>query len=237
MNSKSILLLIAVTVFVVFSGMSQNGKDISVLLSDADHFNPSIEFRQEINAKYKYKVGANFLQRHNYFSGNKQLVSASDSLILYRVSSGNPVNRFGVLFGVERKLKASVFSIGSDLIFVYSNEKKKSYFRKEVLTPYGWENEPYDFIPFQDHYNSGHESVPAKVTRHFLMPSLRLRVLMDLPITSKLYFTANYNLLFNYRYLIKETDKVDPLYEFHQIPANRFFTSDQFGIGLRYKLK
>ena len=189
------------------------------------------EYRIPLNDKYKFKLGASIGENIRAFPDYKvNIISASDSLIVER-RFGEKTQIGGLRVGGEKKLGKSMFSLMGDLNISYQKAYFSNYNTTHELIDGIWQAIP----PEYELISEGLAMNQGTTTRHFITPSLRVGISLDVPLNK--YFMLNLYAAGNFGIpiLIDETNKKDPLNEFSTVPTV-FDAHQQFGGGVRFML-
>lgn len=230
-NTKNLLLALVLIFACQFSVNAQTDRDLGVIFSRLDGKGIALEYRQMMGEKYRMRLGLTYNNNSIMNSVyNQSIVSVSDSLIIQRVAVFNQ-NDVGLRFGFLNQLHESVFSMGVDLNVAYRNTREGYYFQRTELNPDGrWEiNASSSFPPFD---NPG----GSYVTRHFLVPTLRLAINADVPLgaSALIHFEIGYGV--NTPIYMGATNIQLQPNEIVGTPYTSFNSLISGGIGLRYKL-
>lgn len=223
--------LLVVLLGAQFSVFAQGEKDLGIIFSNLDGKGITFEYRQMMGEKYRMRLGLTYNNNSIMNSiYNQSIVKVSDSLITQRVEVFNQ-NDIGIRFGFLNQLQQSVFSMGLDLKVAYRNKREGYYFQYTELNSNGrWEISPNTiYSPFGSPGGS-------YVTRHFLVPTLRLAINADVPLgtSTLIHFEIAYGAYLPI-YMGASNVQLQPN-EIVGTPYTSFNSLVSGGIGLRYKL-
>lgn len=109
--------LIMLSVLLYSFTFSQSSPNLGLLIS-ADKFERmSLQYRLPIKEKLRLNVSGTFGWENKF--GNAYVTSFNDSVINFQRNNSNK-QIAGLKIGIDRRLKESIFSIGTDLIFRYT---------------------------------------------------------------------------------------------------------------------
>lgn len=227
-------LLVLLLFIAPFFSISQTKGDIGFIYNTFSLNRINLDYRKPIGEKYKFKIGAVIGTNSSTFNEPKNIVFGSDSLITFQDNVFS-ANQFSLKIGAERKLGESMFSIGTDLLFSYRDEKKWIYEYNYL------HNDSLNNWQLQTANNSNgygfNNTTNSKVRRGYFVPQLQFYLSMDIPVVSNLYLNLFVGGVFSFPIFINESQKNDPFNDY-PIPTNvnTFEMSNQAGIGLRYAL-
>lgn len=218
------------------NGIAQERFDIGTLISTSDQSRLAFEFRKPMGEQYKLRLGLTYGTQFDYFGSwaNTEIVSASDSMVVERIRDSR-FTQGGIRVGAERRFKTSMFSIGADLNVNYRNQRKQNFNRINELDEDGnWTTSWFDT---DGAGNTILEDLTrSQITRHFLVPSLRVSFNMDIPLGKSFLlnlFVAN---SLGAPIYLGATDVNDPVGDFIGTPPSVIDFDTQFGAGLRYQI-
>lgn len=210
---------------------AQNERDLGFIYSKADGNGIALEYRQMMGDTYRMRLALTY--NNNSLSNalyNQSIIMVSDSLITQRVAVFNR-NDVGIRFGILNQVSESVFSVGADLNVAYRSLREGYYLQQTALNPNGrWEINPNTVFPPFDNPGGSY------VTRHFIVPTLRLAINADIPLgtSALIHFEIGYGA--NIPIYMGATNVQLQENEIIGSPSTQFNAVFSSGIGLRYKL-
>lgn len=247
---KKIKKLIIVFVMLCTSTVySQDKGDLGIVLSTNYSGKVALEYRTAEKGQYRMRFGYTYangdrrIWNSNFYPNS--IVSASDSLIVYRVSSRFQQNH-ELRFGFERQFGSSIFSAVADLTLGINRQSNYSYNRPYILTESGWHSgtfvsEDYDSSG-QDHDGNllatkiVGENMLHYTRRHFLVPGIRLGVNMDLPIKKAFVFHTGIYSSFKVPIYMGTSYFIDQTNSHFGTPSAVFLIDVNAEIGIRYNI-
>ena len=237
---KEIKFPVIIILIIICSSISnisycQRSSDLGIMLSTNDLNRLILEYRKPFSEEHRFKIGASYGESSNQDPWER-IIAVNDSLFTERVTT-NSIKAVNLRFGVERQIKASMFSFGADLLIGYrstTRSRKNSYM---LLGNAGsWRN-PHPYLNPE-----GFDPKESQIRRHFIIPGLQWHLSMELPLGSKeqLFLNIVYAAQLGMERHLKDTDILDPLNEYEDLESaptlTLFNAHSRFGIGLKYKL-
>lgn len=213
----------------------QRSPDLGIMLSTNNLNRLILEYRKPFGEEHRFKIGASYGESSNQDPWER-IIAVNDSLFTERVTT-NSIKAVNLRFGVERQIKASMFSFGADLLIGYRStirSRKNSYI---LLGNAGsWRN-PHPYLN-----PKGFDPKESQVRQHFIIPGLQWHLSMDLPlgVRNQLFLNIRYVAQLGIERHLKDTEILDPLNEYGDLetaPTLTIFNAhSRFGIGLKYKI-
>jgi hypothetical protein len=209
---------------------AQEKGDLGLIISTSRYNKLALEYRKPFAEKYHFRLAATYGEIGNPFWYNQgQIIHVSDSIVVARSFYKNGYQT-GLRFGVERQLKNSMFSVGTDLSVDYRQSRSTYRSRISYLQDDGsWEEglPTTVFENFDDPSNS-------RITRHYLVAGARLSLNMNIPLGKSFLLNLAASGTYGLPIYMGATRIQDPLDDFIGTPPSITEFDTRFSIGLRY---
>lgn len=209
------------------TSFSQNRNDLGYLYSTDYNTTNTLEFRHLMDNGYHFKFGG-FLGNDMDYSYRESIISSTDTSVTFENYYKNTSN-YGVKIGLEKQMSTSIFSVGGDLNLTYRSVTQEFSYRTTYLTL----DSIYLFEPFD--VNNVLFQNSSYIIQQFLVPSLRLSFMMNVPLGDAFLINFNISSSLGVPIYMGAKTVVDSKNKF-ATPGTIFDLNTGFGLGLRYIL-